>query len=137
MSYLNAARRAVTFRYHNKNFPDFEHNIPLSYQKQCEEIRDSLFTVSAQNMHLNGCDLDEFTIADFESISSIILKEGDIHIELYIDTKRKPYHLREKSDQKYTVLDLDNKECLIEITYHPCIDDACPMAIVAPGKTFV
>ena len=126
------SHRAVTFRH--SYFPKFNTPLPLSYQKQCETIRDQLENYTQRNFQLNGCPLEKFTLADVNQIVKIRVYEN-VSVDLYIDT-HKPFRLREKEGE-HSVCDLFNREAIIEITYAPCVDGKTPVAIVSPGKVFL
>lgn len=138
MSYLQAASKKATFRYSQKG--KHEKYVPpsaKSFQAHGELIRDCLIECSQKNFSMNGCVVEELTLADINKISSIRIHEEFVSVNLYINTKIKPYRLKEKPDQKHSVTDLKNVSCTIEIIYTPCDGDDCPTVIVVPGKTFL
>lgn len=135
MSYLTAAmkdvskRRSVTFRYKNTHFPTMKEVIPKSYQVQCEIIRDCLSDVTMKNFKVNGCVLKDFSLADANMIENIMLIEDDNVVELYIDTRTRPYRLRiNEGDLDH----IENVSTVVEINYRENIGSA----IISPGKTF-
>jgi len=138
MSYLRAAKKA-TFQYHNPNLhilpPPTPHK-PLSLQKQCEIIYESLGKVTLEDFERNGVFLEDFNVLDVLSISSVKLYNHNTSVELFFETK--PIRLKASSEDFSDLYELSQSKTTIEVVQSPCkTTEPCPTAIIVPGKLFL
>lgn len=140
MSYLRAAKKA-TFQYHNPNLHTLTPPTPqkpLSLQKQCEMIYESLGKVTLEEFERNGVPLDEFNMLDVLSIFSVKIYNHNTSVDLFFETAKKPIRLKVSNEDFSDLYELSQTKSTIEVIQSPCkASEPCPTAIIVPGKLFL